>query len=268
MRLLLFLYRTLHLGRALALIAAILFLVAFHRASAQMCPQQNPPVSWRDSGGGPKSSAPRTLSGTIVYHDALRKWTGLRLDAPVCGQSEMQLYATGYSPSEMMRKERRIETLRGCKATVTDALWLGDPDYHSAAILQNADKVVPDPSCVPRPEFPELTTATVKPKRSIRIYKVRITVSLVGEGSIRAEARVASLRRLLAGWWLRRLCYLWGWLSGSEVSGTLATAPFKSYFAAIMDFGNLPANQAKRIYLTYTCTRVVPPETRSGPTDH
>ena len=136
---------------------AALFIVAFilisaHSTHAQSCPLENP--------HGPSiPSSTRTLTGTIVYHDDLRQWLGIRLDSPVCGQSEIELYASGKMDTQRESNQRRLETLRGCKAKVTGTLDLAPTGYYSTDIFQSVDKAWPDSSCAPQAPLPDYSNA-------------------------------------------------------------------------------------------------------------
>jgi hypothetical protein len=236
--------------------SALLF-VAFQHAIAQDCPRENP--------NGPSiPSATRTLNGTIVYHDALRQWIGVRLDAPVCGQSEIELIARGNTDSEMRSSQRTLDTLRGCKATATGTLDLAPTGYYSTDIFQNVDKAEPDASCIPQPPLPDFSRA--KPNPAIYSYQAKLTVSSLGEGSIRGKAR--SNGRVLTPW----QAYVHSFLTGgfvlygscadgfelSHVSGTPAAHASQIDYQAAMD-GDIEKG-IRSAAMTFTCTRESSPK--------
>ena len=67
-----------------AALIAVLCLAAVRSAKAQSCPMDSQP-------GPARPSVSRMLSGKVVYHDEIRKWFELSLDAPVCGEKKLQL---------------------------------------------------------------------------------------------------------------------------------------------------------------------------------
>jgi hypothetical protein len=236
-----------------ALYVAILCSIAIHSPQAQSCPKENP--------SGPSiPSVSRTLSGTIVYHNALRQWIGLRLDASTCGQSEIELIPD-FSGDDQRNEDQRkhLETLRGCRATVTGTLDLAPTGYYSTDIFQSVDKAVPDPSCIPQPPVPDFSSA--KPNPAIHRYQAKLTVSSLGEGSIRGEAR--SNGRLLTPW----QAYVHQFLTGgfvlygscadgfqiSHVSGSPAANVSQIDYQAAM--GADLEKGVQSATMTFTCTR-------------
>jgi hypothetical protein len=142
-----------------ALLIAILSLAITHPANAQSCPEGNP--------NGPNiDSASQILSGKIIFHNDLRQWFELRLDAPVCGETTVQLLPD----QEHESLGRTIQTLRGCRASVHGALGLPETGYYSAEIYQKVDEIEPAHDCKKQPPFPDYSK--LKPSRSLRVYRV------------------------------------------------------------------------------------------------
>jgi hypothetical protein len=156
-----------------ALFVAVSCLIAIHPAAAQSCPKENP--------HGPSiDSAPQTLSGKLVYHDGLRQWFGLQLDAPVCGEDkEIQLLQGGGAFEVDEGNAHAIEVFRGCRVTVHGPLGIPGTGYYSAALYQNADKIEPAKDCVLKPHLPDYSKA--KPNPSIRSYRVAIRIDYLGD---------------------------------------------------------------------------------------
>lgn len=248
------------------LFTAIFVLVSLSPTVAQDCPKENP--------NGPSiASARRTLSGIIVYHDALRQWTGLRPDAPVCDQSEIELIPD-FSGSDLRneRERKHLETLRGCRATITGTLGLASTGYYSTDIFQSVDQAVPEPSCVSQPASPDMSRA--RPTSTVRRYYARVTVSNVGEGAIHAEAR--SPRHLLTPWQAYTHYFLSGgfvlWVNCadgfrmSHVTGSAEAKPEQwDVNQASMDADVGDDKKVKLLGMTFTCTREASPRiTRKG----
>jgi hypothetical protein len=232
--------------------AVALCLNAIQPAPAQSCPKENP--------NGPSiPSTTRTLNGTIVYHDALRQGIGLLLDSPACGQSEIELYASGKTDAQTESNQRRLETLRGCKAKVTGPLDLAPTGYYSTDIFQNVDEAESDVSCIPQPPLPDFSRT--KPNPAIHSYQAKLTVSSLGEGSIHGEAR--SNGRLLTPWQAYVHLFLTGGfvlygscaddLRLSHVSGTPAAHASQIDYQAAMG-GDLEKG-IQSAAMTFTCTR-------------
>lgn len=112
----------------------------------------------------------------MVYHDDLRRWLGLKLDKPACGQREIQLV---FSDAAAWRK---AETLRGCLLTVTGKIFDSPTGYYSASLAMSDSTLHADSSCHPFPVKPDLSTSPIPP--SVRLYHVSITVDYRGKGHV------------------------------------------------------------------------------------
>jgi hypothetical protein len=245
-------------------VLTILLIAISGAALAQPCPVKRQPKrtgSGYDSGLAP--SAPQTISGTIIYHENLRNWLSLRPEAPVCGQPEFELWISGVS-FDVQNIRKRIERSRGCKTTVTGRLSFETNKQYATAIVLEVGKLAPDPSCTLKPELPD--NAQLKPKTSIRKYEVQMTVSLIGNGSVHVVARSQNQR--LQPW----QAYMTYSLDGehifsatcgygfvvSNVSSKPAGAS-QSRDDAVLDIAPFSGSTSP-IVITYSCTRVVPPE--------
>ena len=148
----------------LALILASVFLLGFsHAADAQQCPREDAMVF-------SVPSVSRVLKGRVIFHDGIRPWFGLKLDAPVCGKKEMQLILN--SEDETVKAERRqlLETIRGCEATVRGKLDISATAYYSTDIFQTVEEVKPDSTCVLQHAFPDTSYAQMD--TNVRSYVV------------------------------------------------------------------------------------------------
>ncbi|HVO80381.1 MAG TPA: hypothetical protein VMT28_06605 [Terriglobales bacterium] len=135
-------------------------------ASGQSCPSE--------SEDGSEAHDVSTLHGTLVYHDELRQWLGLKLDQPACGEAEIQLVVSDDAAG------RRAKTLRGCAITITGRLYLAPTGYYSAELAVFDGVLQPDSSCHPYPLEPDPSLAPIPP--NVHSYHVSITVDYRGKG--------------------------------------------------------------------------------------
>lgn len=112
----------------------------------------------------------RTLGGTLVFHDSIRKWFELKLDEPQCGQASVEL--------TWMRKGTPLEVFRGCRVRSRGAIAFSPTGYYSLDIYQEVEKVEPVGECVQQPPFPDYSKAT--PDKTIREYRVEMHVDYEG----------------------------------------------------------------------------------------
>jgi hypothetical protein len=161
-------------------VSVIAFLAGFSllfasAAFAQSCPTQ-------DAAGQHDAAEASVLHGTLVHHDELRTWLGLKLDQPACGETEIQLT---FATSDALRD---AETLRNCGVTATGALFLAPTPHYSAAMAIEDPRLQPDPSCRPLPLEPDPSKAPVAP--DLRTYHVLIAIDTRGKGH--TDVRVSS----------------------------------------------------------------------------
>jgi hypothetical protein len=153
--------------RALLGFVAIFWLAS--AANAQSCPNA-------EAGEAPGDSV---LRGKVILHDDLRRWLGLNLDQPACGEKEVQLI---FSDSQA---ERRGESFRGCKVTATGKLYYGQTGYYSANLAISIENLKPDASCHPFPVMPEPAAQNISP--DLRLYYASITVDYRGKGHVEVD---------------------------------------------------------------------------------
>jgi hypothetical protein len=153
--------------RTLIVLATVLF--AAIGLNAQTCPAHD------DKGLG-EALEPSVLHGHFLLHDELRKWLGIKLDQPVCGQTEVQLI---FSKAD---KWREAETLRGCAVTATGKLFDSPTGYYSADMAISDATLKPDASCRPIPITPDPYAVAIPP--TVNSYHASITVDYRGKGHI------------------------------------------------------------------------------------
>jgi hypothetical protein len=235
--------------RAASLVAILWFCAAF-TAFAQTCPKQNP--------NGPAIETPsQTFTGRIVYHDSLRQWFGLQLDAPVCGLTEFQLITA--EPGDPTIPS--LETTRGCRASVTGSLEIPDTTYYSAEIFQNVTKIEADPSCVRQPPFPDYSKLTPAP--SIRSYRVTMLIYYEPQGPVKVTVR--SGKRALEPW----QAYASYWLNGgfglygrcaegfrlNHMKGTPQAKPWILDDQVLIDPESAAEQKIRTVSVAFTCRR-------------
>jgi len=157
----------------------------FLAASAQNCPV-------RDERGPAEASTASTLHGTILLHDELRQWLGLKLEQPACGQAEIQLV---FSDIKAMRS---AETLRGCTASATGNLFDSPTGYYSAEIAISNPKLKTDSSCHPFPVKPDLSIAPIP--SNLKSFRASITVDYRGKGHVDVRVWQDANNELLQPW--------------------------------------------------------------------
>ena len=142
-------------------------------AAACLNAQQCPAEGGKTAGVAVK---PSVLHGTLVAHDDLRHWLGLKLDEPACGQTEIQIV---FSKAE---QSRAAETLRQCTVTATGALYESPTGYYSTAVAMSDAQLKPDESCRPLPVEPD-STAVLMPS-NVMTYSASIRIDFRGRGHI------------------------------------------------------------------------------------
>jgi hypothetical protein len=166
---------------------AILFLSVFPilAANAQNCPV-------RDERGPAEASIASTLHGTILLHDELRQWLGLKLDQPACAQVEVQLVFSD------IEARRSAETLRGCAVSATGALFDSPTGYYSSEIAISNPALKPDPSCHPFPVKPDPSAVPIP--TSLKSFRASITVDYRGKGHVDVRVWRSADKKSLQPW--------------------------------------------------------------------
>jgi hypothetical protein len=171
--------------RTLMVLAAALLVTV--TVKAQTCPPQD------QEHGLAEASRPSVLHGTLLVHDELRQWLGIKLDRPACGQKEVELV---YSKAEGWRK---AEALRGCTLTATGKLYDSPTGYYSADIAISDPILKPDPSCHAFPVKPDPYAVPIPP--GVTEYQVSITVDYRSKGHIDVRVRQSDDKRVLLKPW-------------------------------------------------------------------
>jgi len=233
---------------------AIVFCLAT-TAHAQDCPKDNP-------NGPPFGSAPRTLTGKVIFHNEIRQWFGLQLSAPVCGVKEIQLLQGGGAYEVDEGNAQTIERYRGCNVTVEGPLGIPGTGYYSAEIYQNADKITPAATCVRQPPFPDYSNS--KPAPSIRSYRVSMRIDYAARGghiAITAESNGHALapwqayaRYSLTGGYVF-YAYCADGFDLTHFLGTRAAKPWLIDNEIAMDPESAASEHATQLRLDYTCRR-------------
>lgn len=162
----------------LVLLAAVLV-----PACSQQCPHS-------DGKEFSKPSSPRTLEGTLVYHDGIRKWFELKLDQPHCGQPSIQLTPAGDDWTA-------LEVLRSCRVRSKGVLDLSPTGYYSLDTYQAVEKIEPIEPCTRQPPIPAEPKS--KPDPKIRAYRVDMHVDY-SPGDHPIQFRATSAGRDLRPW--------------------------------------------------------------------
>jgi hypothetical protein len=167
--------------RKLGFVLAFLWVATF--AQGQSCPVDDESFGY--------ASEESTLHGTLLNHDELRQWLGLKLDRSVCGESEIQLV---FVPDGL----KKAETLQGCSVEVTGKLYLSPTGYYSAHLAVQDPRLNPDPSCHPLPLKPDLSSSPVP--KDLQTYSVSITVDYRGRGHVQVAVRQFETKAILKPW--------------------------------------------------------------------
>ncbi|HEV2194293.1 MAG TPA: hypothetical protein VGR55_01860 [Candidatus Acidoferrum sp.] len=179
------------LGKMRTLVGLTIMFLAAVSTQAQTCPQNS------DNPDTPGPSV--ALHGTLIYHDDLRQWLGLRLDHPVCGETEVELVFSNSSAW------RRAQSLRGCTLTARGTLYESPTGYYSAKFAIEAT-LKSDPSCRPFPVRPDLSTVPIP--TTVRIFRASIVVDYRGKGHVGVEVWKNRGKRLLLKPWQAYVNYI------------------------------------------------------------
>jgi hypothetical protein len=141
-----------------------LALVTFTSAPAlgQQCPQAS------ETGPHSKSEV-RTLEGTLVFHDAIRKWFELKLDVPQCGQTSIELVRVS------LDDWRPLEILRGCHVRSSGNIGFSTTGYYSLDMNQDVEEIESIGTCDTQLPLPDYSDAT--PDETVRKYRVDMHVN-------------------------------------------------------------------------------------------
>ncbi len=168
------------LRRYLHGVLPLLFLAAI--GHGQQCPMQS-------STGADIPSITQVLRGQLIFHDALRKWFELKLDAPHCGQESVQLVTVNSSAP--------IETFRGCRVASNGPLEDAGTGYLSLPIYQDAQHLATIGACERKPPLPDYSH--LRPVSWVRQY--RVTMALYyGPGDHPIHFQVSTKGRPLSPW--------------------------------------------------------------------
>jgi hypothetical protein len=201
------------------------------------------------------------LEGSLIFHDALRKWFELKLDQPQCGQSSIELIPRS-------RDWVALEVFRGCKVRSSGTIDFSPTGYYSLDTYQSVDKIEPIGVCAQQPPFPDYSKA--KPDQSILEYQVDMHVDYepgdhpiafcVSNANSELRPWQAYASYLLTGGFV-----LYGYCGKGfvvdKVFGTPQANP--SHFgeprtsddAAMFDPESASASGVKKLSLGYTCVR-------------
>jgi hypothetical protein len=125
---------------------------------------------------GDEAEKPSVLQGTLLLHDEIREWVGLRLERPVCAQTEVQLV---FSKPEAGREAK---SLRGCKVTATGRLFGSPTSYYSAEIAISNAVLKPAPTC--HPSAVEEDPSSVPIPSDMKAFYASVTVDYRGKGHV------------------------------------------------------------------------------------
>jgi len=109
------------------------------------------------------------LEGTLVYHDAIRKWFELKLDAPQCGQAFIELVRA------TLNDWRPLEVLRGCRVRSSGTIHISSTGYYSLELYQDVVEIERSAPCDTQLPLPDYSDA--KPDHAVRRYRVDMHVN-------------------------------------------------------------------------------------------
>ena len=150
-------------------LSAVIILLLPVFAFGQSCPRA-------DSTEAAQSSV---LHGSILYHNELRQWIGLKLASPVCGKPELQLV---YADPDAYR---RAKSLRGCTVTATGKIYEGLTGYYSASLAIENPEITPDASCHPKPVEADPSKAEVP--AALKGWRATIMINYRSKGHIEVK---------------------------------------------------------------------------------
>jgi hypothetical protein len=171
-----------------------LFIAVFaNPASAQQCPRSGPK-------GPSVPSQVRVLEGKLDFHNDLRGWFELQLDASVCGQTVVQLVPKPGNATT-------VASLRGCRVRSAGTMDFSPTGYYSADVFQDVQTIAPAGACLKKPPFPGVPDT--KPDARVRTYTVYMHV-LYTPGDHPLQVHVRSAGKELRPWQAYASYYLTG----------------------------------------------------------
>src|ERR1700689_4560233 len=180
--------RLLDNGQCITMRATIfaIFAVVITTAAAggQQCPQTS-------TTGPNRASEVWKLEGVLVFHDGIRKWFELKLDAPQCGQASIELVRA------TLDDWRPLEVLRGCRVRSSGVIDFSTTGYYSLEMYQDAAEIESIGACEKQLPFPDY--ANGNPDETVRQYRVEMHVNY-GPGDHPIIFRVSSAGRELQPW--------------------------------------------------------------------
>ena len=138
----------------------------------------------------PNGDAVRTLEGKLVFHDGIRKWFELALDAPECGQKSVQLI-------QFEKQAVPLEVFSGCRVRSRGAVDFSPTGYYSLETFQDVQAIEPVGTCSLQAPFPDYSAA--KPDEHVGSYRVDMHV-LYRPGDHPIAFEVQSAGRALHPW--------------------------------------------------------------------
>jgi hypothetical protein len=239
---------------AVRTIATSVLLFSTLSALAQECPQ-------RSATGATVASAPRTIEGSLIYHNDIRHWFELRLDQPQCGQSSIQLVV-------LEGTWTALEVLRGCRVKSTGPIDFSGTGYYSLDTYQNVRRIETVGSCTRQLAFPDYSKE--RPDDSVREYRVDMYIKYA-PGDHPIKFRITSSGKELHPWQAYASYLLTGGFvlyghcgEGFVVDKVFGTPEAKpSHFdeprtendMAAFDPESAAALGKKDLHLSYTCVR-------------
>jgi len=163
-----------------SVLVVLLALGAAGVAFAQSCPTEN-------SQGPHDAPDSSVLHGTLIHHDELRTWLGLKLDQPACGETEIQLI---FDTPEAWRI---ADALRTCAVTAAGKLYLSPTAYYSARLAVANPALKADASCHPFPVEPDPARHPIS--AGLRSYSVSLTIDTRGKGHTAVRVWQGSAQR-------------------------------------------------------------------------
>ncbi len=224
-------------------------------ARGQECPQAS-------ETGSHSESEVRALEGKLVFHDAIRKWFELKLDAPQCGQASIELVRLS------LDDWRPLQVLRGCRVRSSGTIGFSGTGYYSLEMYQDVVEIESIGTCETQLPFPDYSDA--KPDETVRQYRVDMHVNY-GPGDHPIIFHVSSAAKELQPWqayasyMLTGGFVLYGYCGeGFVVDKVFGTSEAKpSHFdeprtpddMAMFDPESAAASGKKDLHLGYTCVR-------------
>jgi hypothetical protein len=144
------------------LLAVVLAGCSAVHAAAQQCPQTK-------ATGTNTAPEVRTLEGSLIYHDGIRKWFELKLDQPQCGQTSIQLVQLRSDDSTL------LQLFRGCRVRSTGSIDFSPTGYYSLKIYQDVEHIEPASACAQQQPLPDYSSK-IRPDKSIREYRIDMQV--------------------------------------------------------------------------------------------